>query len=181
MEHVPIVSRRTASGFTLIEIILYIGLSGLLLSAIFPFSMNLFEMFARADAERETAVAARSIAEEIVSGIRSAGGIDRESSVFGVDDGRLVLDRVGTSDQTVMDVSDGIIRFRTGAADPVPIHRSSVRVTRLVFDDRSSDDRSTQHVDFSFTVETADSGSKSDEYRSDIRIDAGAEVRNNTL
>ncbi len=176
-----IASRRKVSGFTLVEVILYVGLSGFLLSAIFPFSMNLFEMFARADAERETTAVARSIAEEIVSDIRFAGGIDEESSSFGVDDGRLVLDRVGTSDQMVVDVSDGIVRLKKGDADPIPIHRASVRVTRLVFENRSSDDGSTRHIDFSFTVETADSGSKSDEYRSDIRIDGGAEVRNNSL
>lgn len=174
-------SRSSLKGFTIVEILLYIGLSGLFLSAMFPFSMNLHGLFAKAGSDQATAAAARIAAEELVSAIRSADGIDAGASSFGTDPGRLVLDLAGTGDQLVVDVDDGTLRFRYGASAASALHGSSARVTSLVFEDRSSADGATRHVDFTLSMEASTALSGRSEYRSAVTIEGGAELRNTGL
>lgn len=171
---------RTTGGFTLVEILLYIALSGLFIAAMVPFSLNIFGLYAKAAVARETSAVARGIAEEIVSAIRSADGVDADGSAFGAEQGRLSLDQVGTSDRLTIDVDDGTLRFRMGNASPVPLHGSSVFVDSIVFENRSSDDETTEHVDFTLVV-SAGAASGRQEYRSEVAIEGGAELRNNSL
>lgn len=175
-----ITMRKTASAFTLVELLVYIGLLGLFLSAIYPFALGLFGLSAKAQAMRETSSAARIIGEEIVSVIRSAKDIDTGASDFGTNPGRLVLKQYGSDERLVIDVADGRVRMTDGAGIPVSLNGSSVRVTSLVFENASSSDGSSRHVDFHLTVEFA-SGSSRSEYVSAVSIAAGAEIRNNDI
>jgi len=172
---------KTCAGFTLVEAIVYIALTGMFLGAAFPFALNLSGLLTKAGVEREVSVTARIIGEEIVDAIRSAEGVDAGASTFGSDSGRLVLDLFDTSDALAIDTADGTLRFRSGSADPVALHGASVRVTRLVFENRSSDDKATEHVDFSITVESSGARPGRSEYQASVSVEGGAEVRSNAL
>lgn len=125
-------------GFTLVEVIIYILIVGLVLGTINMFLVNLLQARANTQSISHIISSARMIQDRLGQAAREASAIQAGSSTFGADPGVLSLDMVdGSIDPTVFSLTadDGSFQVQEGAGSPVPLTGDEVQVTSLIFND----------------------------------------------
>lgn len=173
--------RNFKKGFTLVEVLLYIGIVTLILGAIVPFAWNVIGLGEKSVTQQETYAAARYLSERLKHEIRNADAID--TSDFGddlADDASKSFSAAqhGSSDTDRIFVEDGRVLIQQGSSDPVALQPQDMRVTSLVFTDYSSVDGTTKHAGFVFTIEANyPNASGRQEYQESVTIESSAEVR----
>ena len=168
--------KKRARGFTLIEVILYIGLFSLLGTALFTFAWDVIGVTEQGRTDRLLTEEARFAAERIKTSIRSAAGIDVENSVWDSTDGRLVLEVFGSSDTITFERQNERLIMQVSGQDPVFLQSADTRNTTLLFERSHAVSAAAEYVDLTLTTEMVQTASPL--YASALTLQIGAALRN---
>lgn len=176
---------RAQSGFTLIEMLLYVGVSGIVLTSLVAFGWNMIGIGAKNGTHNDVVSNARLASEKLSFFIREATDIDTVNSNFGVNlanvsGSKLTLRGVAPNDPIVIDVSGGTLRVALGASSPVALTSTNIAVSSLIFANASSADGKSKNVGFEIMLGTVSTGNRF-EYASSTAIRSSAELRSNPL
>ncbi len=163
---------HSRNGFTFIELILYISIVVIMLTAIVPFGWSTITSGVKSSVQQEVYSQARFVSEKLKQEIRNANGINSVSAA--------TIDlNTSTNSTTVIDINGGKIRIRYGAGGtPINLNSDDTNVTSLVFTNYSSADNKTKHIGFTLTISSNYAGQRQ-EYNETITLRGSAEVRNN--
>ena len=145
--------RHNRSGFTLVEIVIYMAVLFIFLLAVTQYAITMVQTAQKARTVHEVEQNARFAMERIVREIQSANGINTGSSTFASHPGVLSLSHdIAGEDPTVFDLSGGQLRITQGAGGtPYALTSNDVTVSNLVFTNLSIVDR-TQNIHVAMTV-----------------------------
>lgn len=160
-------------GFTFIELILYISIVTIMLTAIIPFAWNVIEGGAKSSVEQEVFSQARYVSERLKYEIRNANSINSVNSPINTIDLN-----TPTNATTVIDLSGGKIRIKYGVATAIPLNSDDTTASSLTFTNYTSGDNKTKHIGFTFTIASNYSGARQ-EFKETITLRSSAEVRSN--
>ncbi len=173
---------KTFRGFSLFEIILYLGLFSLLTVGIFGFALDVSELRVKNSVSRNVFADVRFVSERLNAYIRNAGGIDEGASSFGSDFGKLVLEKAGSSDTVTIEVQDGRVAVTETGKPTAFLHSSESRVDRLSFLSSGSKSDGSEFVGFTLSLVSAGSGGrKPSQYEVTTTVDGGAFIRESGL
>ena len=157
---------RNQRGSTFIELLLYIGIVGVIMVTAASFLMNLLTSRAKVTASSEVLSNARLIQDRLHDAARHAQGINTGSSTFGSDPGALSFNMVSAGvDPTVFSLTtnDGQFQVSEGSGGNVTVSATDVQVTNLVFTNlTSTQDTGIIQVQFTLTAVNASGSSQFD-------------------
>ena len=176
---------RKQRGFTLIEMLLYVAVAGIVLTSLVGFGWNMIGIGAKNGTHHDAVSNARLASEKLTFFIREATDIDTANSNFGVNlasvsGSKVTLRGVAPNDPIVFDVSSGTLRVTLGASAPIALVSDNISVSSLVFANASSLDGKSKNVGFTLQLGTT-SGSGRFEYASSTALRSSAEIRSNSL
>ncbi len=163
-------NKNIISGFTLIEIILYVGIITIVFGSIVPFAWNVIRGGVKSATQQNVDANSGFISEKIKYEIRNASGITSVTA------NSISLTNFAPDTSTVIDLSGGRVRINKNGAGNVNISSDDVTVTDLTFTNNSSGDNLTKNIGYTLTVTM--SGSRQ-EYQSTLSLRGGVEVRSN--
>lgn len=178
---VPVLSK----GFTFIELILYISIVTIMLSAIIPFAWNIIGTSAKSSAEQEVFSQARYVSERVKYEIRAASGIDAASSNFDVNLASNPSQKLRLTEESPVNTLDisvtaaGQVQLDPGNDAAYTINSSDTKVTDLTFTNYTSTDNKTKHIQFTFTIDDAYGSSRQEYNVPAVTIESSVEVRSN--
>lgn len=161
---------KNKAGFTFIELILYIAIVTIMLSALIPFAWNIIGTGAKSNTEQEVFSQARFISERIKYEIRNATGINSVSATS------ISLGPVATP--TIIDVLSGNLRITQGAVTTA-LNSPDVVISALTFTNNTSADNKTKNISYQFTLSAIPTTSTRNEFSETTTIRSSAEVRSN--
>lgn len=175
----------TARAFTLIEVLLYVGIAGIVLASLVGFGWNMIGIGAKSGTHADVVSNARFGSEKLSFFIRESTDIDVPNSNFGVNlatvpGSKVTLRGVVPNDPIVFDVSGGSLRVKIGAGSPVALTSTTIAVSSLVFTNASSADGKTKNIGYEIQLGSVSSGGNRFEYTSSTAIRSSAELRSNT-
>ncbi len=133
---------RAQSGFSLIELIIYVALVSIIVTGFVSFAIDLAASSQKAKVQLQVQQNARFAMETILREIRQAQGLDELNSTFGAHPGAITLEQADPlNDPTVIDVENGILRIMRGAQGTEEITDESLEITDLVFENLSTPGR----------------------------------------
>lgn len=159
-------------GFTFIELILYIGIVSIVMTALVSFAWNIITSGAKSSTQQEVYSQARYISERLKYEIRNSNGINSVSS------NQISLAKDAPNNPTIIGFSGGNITIQQGSSAAVNLNSSLTTITGLVFTNYSSGDNKTKHIQFNFTI-NSNYGSARQEYILSTPIEGSTEVRSN--
>jgi len=163
---------KSGAGFTFIELILYISIVTIMLSAIIPFAWSIIGSGAKSATEQEVFSQARYVSERIKYEIRQASGITNVSATS------VSLTNFSPDTTTVIDLFSEKARINKNGTGAVNLNSDDTKVTDLTFTDYTSTDNKTKHIGFILTIEQAGS-SQRQEFKETVTFRSSAEVRSN--
>lgn len=164
---------KKRQGFTLIELILYVAVVTIMLSALIPLSGNIMSLGTKSTTAQELSANARYVSERIKYEIRHASGITPPVLTNSIS-----LTNFSPDTTTVIDLSGNKIRINKNGAGPINLNSDDTTITSLNFTDYSSVDSKTKHIQFVFTI-TDNLSSARQEYINSVNIEGSAELRTN--
>ena len=167
-------------GFTLIELILYVGLITIILSTVAPFVLTIIQSGVKSATSQEVYSSARYVSERIKSEIRNANSIYEASSTFGVNfatSSGVMFSLNGGIDAnpTNIEVVSGAVRITEGTSTPVLLNSSDTIVTNLTFYNYSTT-TITRNIGFTLTM-TDSATTTRQEYMATSTIKTSVELR----
>jgi len=170
MKHKQLNNYSCQRGFTLIEIILYVGIIAIIFTAIVPFALTVINNGAKSAVQQEVYSNARFISEKIKYEIRRASGVNSVSA------NSISLTNFSPDTTTVIDLSGGKVRINKNGAGVINLNSDNATVSDLTFTNNTSGDNKTKNISFTLTV--ASSGVRQ-EYQATISLQNSAEIRSN--
>lgn len=162
---------NNSNGFTFIELILYISIVTVMLTAIVPFGWSTVVNGVKSSTQQEVYSQARYVSERLKYEIRNANLINSVSETS--------IDlNTALNATTVIDLLEYKIRIRYGAGPPINLNSDDTAVTFLTFTNYTSADNKTKHIEFAFTIESKYSEQRQ-EYKETVTLLGSAEVRSN--
>ena len=128
---------KIQQGFTLIEVIIYVGVIGLILVSLIRFSITIQNPREKVFGTQEVDTNARFIMSEIGRQIRRAESINVGTSTFDADPGVLSLEMaVPAENPTIisLDADDGNIQITQGTDPAIILNSDRVKITNLDFE-----------------------------------------------
>lgn len=123
-------------GFTLVELLLYLGLSAIMILVIATFFQTMLSARAQNQVIAEVEQQGAQVIQRITQTIRNADNIT--SPAIGASAASLTLDMAPVGvDPTVFDLSSGVARVTEGAGSPVALTNTRVTVSGLTFQNLS--------------------------------------------
>jgi type II secretory pathway pseudopilin PulG len=159
-------------GFTFIELILYISIVTIMLSALIPFAWNIIEGGSKSSVEQEVFSQARYVSERIKYEIRRASGITSVGATS------ISLTNFPPDTTTVIDLFSEKAQINKNGTGAVDLNSQDTKVTDLTFTDYTSSDNKTKHVGFTLTLESS-LPSQRQEFKETVTLRGSAEVRSN--
>lgn len=139
-------------GMTLIEIIIYVAILGLVATSFMTMSLNMISLNNKSVAQQELSANLRLISEKLAYEIKNA------KSVSAVTSSSLTLNsRDSARNQTKFDLNTGDIRMGFGvggscpASSPCPLNSNLVNISNFTITNLSSGDSSSENISFSIT------------------------------
>jgi Tfp pilus assembly protein FimT len=160
-------------GFTFVELLLYLGILTIMLSALVPFAWNIIGSGSKSNTQEEVFSQARFISQRINYEIRSASGINSVSPTS-----LSLATSVSATNPTVIDLSAGKIRIKQGTGAVVNLNSDDSTVSTLQFANYSSPDGKTKNINYLFTLNSA-YDSVRQEFSETTTISSDAELRSN--
>ncbi|MBI4067699.1 type II secretion system protein [Candidatus Gottesmanbacteria bacterium] len=163
------------SGFTFIEMILYVVIVSIIVSTLIPFAWEVIGGGVKSATQQELSNALRYISERIKYEIRNADDIRIVSS------SSLNLDYSITEpsqDPTIIALTSGKVTIQQGTGPVLDLNPSKINITTLTFSDYSSVDNKTKHIVFTISGQYSSQGNRY-EYQQASSIEGSAEVRSN--
>ncbi len=164
---------KKKAGFTFIELILYISIVTIMLSALVPFAWNIIGAASKSNTEQEVFSQARFISERIKYEIRNSTGINSVTATS-----ISLVTAVPTTNPTVIDFAGGNIRIKQGAGAVVVLNSPDVAISGLTFINNTSGDLKTKNISYVFTL-SANYGTTRQEFVETTTIRSSAEIRTN--
>jgi len=125
-------AQRQAAGFTLLEILIYIGLVAIGLFAASSMMLNIISGKAKLSSIEEVSQNARFTVEQIADRIRNADAVN--SPAAGASNSALSLQMSDPNkNPTIFDLLDGKVRIKEGSAAAVDLSSAATTVTSLQF------------------------------------------------
>lgn len=167
---------KSAFGFTLIELIIYITVIGIIAAGIVTYSIDLTTTSQKARVKIEVQQSARFAMERMLQELRASNGVNVGSSTFGSSPGVLSINVETPADSpTVFDVNSGLLRITQGAGSAEPLIADHLEVTNLVFENRSNSSR-TQNIKIALTV-AHPNPTNSDIYNASFTVNGSVVIR----
>lgn len=127
-------TKKLRSGFTLVEMLLYIGIASIILVIALQTMIRVLETRKRSTASAEVQQSLRITTNRIIDTSLNATGINVGSSVFGSTNGTLSFSmNDSTVNPTIFTLSNSAIYVTTGAQAPLPITSPAIKVDTLLF------------------------------------------------
>ena len=165
--------------FTLIELIIYIGISALVLVTLTNLTLNLIGVSVKIDTATDVLYSSRIIIQRFMQEIRMADDVDIASSVFGTNPGKLVLQKSGggtiTFDVYQKTPSVRTIRRQEDAATAVDLTSDRVDVSNFVLNNRTRGTEA-KNIQYEFTI-TASNPANDPLRQKSITIRSASSVR----
>jgi hypothetical protein len=121
-------------GFSLVEMLLYIGISVAVIVTLLRVALAVLDMQGRANAEEDVMRSVDIAVHRLEATLRDARSINIAQSRFGDADGVLSLSMSGSSvDPTVFSLSKGAMMVREGTSSALSLTSSGVLVDQLFF------------------------------------------------
>lgn len=145
--------RKSPQGFTLVELLVYMGILTVFLTTSIVFAIDLIKTSQRARISLEVQQNIRFAMERMVREIRAADDLNAGASTFETSPGVLSLAHDnGSLDPTVFDVSGGILRITQGAGSAIDLTTDDVAITNLVFHNYSVSGKTT-NIQIEITIQ----------------------------
>lgn len=162
-------------GFSYIELILYIALIVLMMTALIPFAWNVIGTGAKSTTEQEVFSNARYINNRLQSEIRNATNISTMSAT------QITLTTsTPSTNPTVIGLSNGNLTLTQGGGSTVNLNSQNASVSALTFTNYTSADNRSKHIQFIFTVNANYTGAgPRQEFNESTTIESSAELRSN--
>jgi len=131
--------RKQKDGFTLLEMLVYIGLTFIVLSLTVSFMISLIRSYTRFRVERDVSTNAREAMNYMLREIKSADDVYIPTSVLGPNPGQLSLETSISPppDETTafidFYVDNGQLLLKREEQDPFPLTSDRVQVDNLIF------------------------------------------------
>jgi type II secretory pathway pseudopilin PulG len=125
------------SGFTLVELIVYVGIAALSLMMILITGQNLISSNIRAQAQRELSVNMRPLMNQFTQSVRNAEDIVTASSTFNAHPGAITLDYAGSGTDVIIDTYTKDVTLSNGQI--VTIRKLRIKEGALAYQDLTSD------------------------------------------
>lgn len=165
---------KTEQGFTFIELILYMAIISIVMSALIPFAWNVIEGGVKSSSQQEVFSQARFVSERIKYEIRNANSINSVSPTS-----ISLAVSPPANNPTIIDLSAGNIRIKLGGSPAVNLNSADTKITTLTFTDYSSLDNKTKHIRFIFTIDDNYPAIRSEYDVPSYTLEGSAEVRSN--
>jgi hypothetical protein len=172
---------RTVSGFTLFEVLLYLGIFSIMSFGLLAFHWNISDLGVKENVSRQASSDARFIASRLETLIRESASVDGGSSVFDDANGQIVLGQPGSSDTVTVSVVSGRVTLMGTSIDPVALHSSATEASELRFEHRGSASDGSEYVGFVLSIRSVQSGHTRAPYNASSTIRSGAFLRNQNL
>jgi Tfp pilus assembly protein FimT len=167
--------RQIHDGFTLMELVLYIGIVTILLSAVIPFAWNIIEGGVKSATGQEIFTQGQYVSNRITYEIRNASDINSISPTQ-----ISLATATPSTNPTIISLNAGVINMQQGAASPIALNSVNTTIQSLAFTNYSSSDNKTKNIQFVFTIAAKYPGAGSrQEYNGSVTMEGSAEVRNN--
>jgi prepilin-type N-terminal cleavage/methylation domain-containing protein len=166
------IEERNKSGFTLIEVLIYIAIVALVITTLVQFILSISQSRNKNYVVQEVQGNVRSVVDIISRNVRSATDIQLATSTLGTDPGVLVLTMASSSlNPTIFSLSadDGVAQIKQGSQTTTTLTSDEVRVTNFVFIDTTGSS-TRKHMKLEMTVESASTDSV------DVRYDQSIET-----
>lgn len=155
------ICKKSPKGFTLIEVLIYVAIIGVVISSFVSFSISSTNARNKTYVIQEVQANARVVKELISREIKEASSVVAPSS--GSSTSVLELDVPDTSNNTLYSLSNGVLYRQVGSFDPDQISSQETEISDLVFSNNSlSGDKDS--VTFSFTIDFRNSDSNFFDY-----------------
>lgn len=167
-------------GFTLIELILYVSILTLVLTAFITFAWNSIQTGVKSTVQQEVSANARYISERIKHEIRNSTDINLPAVSSSGTTLDLTTSTTTTSPTIIeLDIPTGNIRIKQGTGGVwVSLNSANTTISSLTFTNYSSVDNKTKHIQYNMTI-SAKYDSTRQEYKGNIVIEGSAELRSN--
>ena len=160
-------------GFTFIELILYVAILTIILSALVPFAWNAVETGVKSAVQQEVNANARYISERIKYEIRNSTGINSVAATS-----ISLATSTPATNPTIIDLSAGNIRIKQGAGSTMNLNSANTVVNSLTFTNYTSGNNKTKHIQFVMTVAASFAAARH-EYQDSVVLESSAELRSN--
>jgi type II secretory pathway pseudopilin PulG len=169
---------RKARGFTLVELLLYMGLVGIFLTAATTSMWDIILGNVKSSVEQEVQESLRYASHRLSFEIRNADSIEA-SSDFGVDlastpGAVLSLNSPAPNDPTEFRVNGGLLQIKQGVGSWTSITSPAVAVDNLVFTDLT--DTFSENIKFTVTVKYRNTGGRS-EWEKSATFESASQLR----
>lgn len=169
--------KQTQAGFSLFEVILYLGLFSVMAVAIFEFSFTILDLGIKERATRYVVSDGQIISERLNGLIRNADSIDTEASLFGTDGGRIVLRTSGSSDGITVQVDGGHLIMIDGESPPVILSSTETRVESFILSLEGNQDDGSEYVGYAVRLASKNDATAPARYQAGTTIRSGASLR----
>lgn len=163
--------KQNVHGFTLLELLLYVAMVTIILSALIPFTWDIIGSSVKSKVQQEVSANGRYVTERINYEIRNAAGINSVSA------SSISLSETNAAvNPTVIDSSGGNVRIKQGAAAAVNLNSDDTTVSSLTFTNYTSADNKTKHIQTVITI-GSNFNQKRQEYKQTMTLETSAELR----
>jgi type II secretory pathway component PulJ len=132
---------NTQSGFSLVEMIIYIGIVSIILVAMSTFLITLLKLRIQNQAMAEVEGQGVQIMQTITQSIRNSSTINSPTQGTSANSTSLEVSTV-ENDPTLFELDNGIVKITEGVANSVALHNSLVNASSLTFQNLSRDNTS---------------------------------------
>lgn len=165
-------------GFTFIELILYIGIVSIVLTALVGFAWDVIGGSVKSGAQQEVFSQARFVSEKIKYEIRNASGITSVGTTS------ISLTNFAPDTTTVIDLSGGKMTINKNGAGAVNLNSNDTAITcpgapAACFTSYTSTDNKTKHVQFVFIMDDNYGGLRQEYEVPAITVEGSGELRTN--
>lgn len=167
------------SGFTFIELIIYLSLIGLVVGGFVSFGLSIAGSRGKTFVTQEVHANARFALDLMTERIQAADGVNIGSSTFGSDPGVLSLSMSTPSQNPTifsLTVDGGMLQMTEGVGAPQMLTSDDVRVTDLTFTDLTGSGQR-ENIGISMTIEYGAVGPDSQELTASQTLETSASIR----
>lgn len=166
-------NKKFYEGFTLIELILYVSIITIVMSALIPFAWNIIGGSVKSTVEQDVSSQARYVSERIKYEIRNA------SDITSVNPTSISLTNFAPDTTTVISLVGSKMQINKNGTGAVDLNSDDTAISGLTFVDYSSADLKSKNIKFTFTLDDSYTGSRQEYNAPPITIESSAEVRSN--
>jgi type II secretory pathway pseudopilin PulG len=175
---------RGNSGFSFIELILYISILTIMMGGLTTYALNIIGSAEKSSTQQELSSAGRYISSRLDYEIRRTQLINTGTSNFGVNlasnpANQISLQGAAPDNPVIINVNaSGQVLVKLGAAAAKAINSTDTKVTNLTFTNNTSVDGKTKNITYQLTVQQAATTTRQ-EFTGTVSLRSSVELRAN--